>query len=117
MLPFINVDSLVVIDFFFGRLKVSWSYYEPDLFPLAMTTTSWKFGTHIFNLAVVLCQLQRLLAEPTQHVTWYLDVVGASVAYSFYFGAGFLLHGRVFCHRHALGVGFLISTFFSGTAY
>lgn len=31
------------------------------LFPLAMTTTSWKFGTHNFNLAVVLCQLQRLL--------------------------------------------------------
>jgi len=52
-------------------------------FPLAMTTTNWKFGTHIFNLAVVLCQLQRLLAEPIQHFTWYLDVVGASVACSF----------------------------------
>lgn len=51
---------LMMIELFWqawGFLELMW----PDLFPVAMTSTSWMFGTHIFNLALVLWSLQRLL--------------------------------------------------------
>lgn len=48
------LTPLLVMIWIFGRHQVSWSFCEPDLLPIAMTTKLLEVWDSHFNLAVLL---------------------------------------------------------------
>ncbi|CAL5368014.1 unnamed protein product [Camellia sinensis] len=60
-------------------MRFSWSSCQPVLLHVAMTSTCWKFQTHIFYLAVLLSQLQRLFTE----FQIFYNCNGEAMCYSF----------------------------------